>query len=72
MYGSQFHLEQALQTKRFSTLQLEKNISISKSYKKSNWLNIGFLLIGLTLSTITFAGSSQPRLAGGNGNVRGR
>ena len=72
MYGSQFHLEQTLNTKRFSTSQLEKNYSTTQSCNKKKWLSMGFLLIGLTLSTISFAGSSQPRLAGGNGDARGR
>lgn len=72
MYGSQFHLEQTLSTKRYSTILLEKNISHSSSHKKNNWFMIGLVLVGLTLSTVTMAGPSQPRLPGGNGNSNGR
>ena len=72
MYGSQFHLEQTLNTKRFSTSQLEKNISITNTKNKKSWLMTGLILIGLSMSTMTFAGSSQPRLKGGNGNANGR
>lgn len=71
MYGSQFHLEQTLNTKRFSTSQLEKNISQPKT-KKSNWLMALMVIFGLTISTITLAGPSEPRLPGGNGNSSGR
>lgn len=72
MYGTQFHLEQAVSTKRLSTTQLEKNLSNSNSSMKKNWLIFGLILIGISLSSVTFAGLSQPRLAGGNGNANGR
>ena len=71
MYGSQFHFEQNLNVKRLSTSLLEKNISIPNK-KKSNCVILGLITLSLTISTITFAGSSQPRLAGGNGNSNGR
>lgn len=73
MYGSQFHFEQAINVKKLSTSLLETNVSQSTSEKKkSNWLMFGLVILGLSLSTMTFAGSSQPRLPGGNGNARGR
>ena len=72
MYGSQFHLEQALSTKRHSTSQLEKNSFVSTSSKKNSWIMVGLILLGLTISSITLAGPSQPRIAGGNGNANGR
>lgn len=72
MYGSQFHLEQTLNTKRYSTSILEKNISTSVSDKKNNWFMVGLVIIGLTISSITLAGPAQSRLPGGNGNAKGR
>ena len=72
MYGSQFHLEQALSTKRYSTSQLEKNTSVSITSKKHSWVMVGLIFLGLTISSITLAGPSQPRIAGGNGNANGR
>lgn len=72
MYGSQFHLEQIVNTKRYSTSLLEKRISLSIPKKKNNWFMIVLALLGITISSITLAGPSQPRLPGGNGNSRGR
>lgn len=73
MYGSQFHFEQSLNTKRFSTSLLEQNIALPKTKNtKNNLFLIVLTLTTLTLSTIAFAGPSEPRLPGGNGNSRGR
>lgn len=73
MYGSQFHFEQTLNVKRLSTSLLEANASQPKSEKKkSSWLMLGLVILGLSISTISFAGPSQPRLPNGNGNAGGR
>jgi hypothetical protein len=73
MYGSQFHFEQTLNVKRLSTSLLAENASQPKSEKKkSNWLMFGLVILVLSSSTISFAGQSQPRLPGGNGNSSGR
>lgn len=72
MYGSQFHLEQTLTTKRYSTALLEKNVSTTTAPKNKNWFMITLVLMGLTVSSVTLAGPSQSRLPGGNGNANGR
>ncbi|MFN8371040.1 MAG: hypothetical protein U0T83_10515 [Bacteriovoracaceae bacterium] len=54
-----------------SKIVLDKNGNELKSTKQ----NLSFILIIATLLTITtlsYAGSSEPRLAGGNGGATGR
>jgi hypothetical protein len=75
MYGSQFHFQQATQ---ISSLKKNEFVSqIKNDYKKTVKLTdfikfLSMILIVAFISTALFAGSSQPRLAGGNGNANGR
>ena len=64
MYGSSFHLEQSINTNRM--------MKTSSSSSEQNWNAVIFAFWLLARSTSSFAGPSQPRLPGGNGNVRGR
>lgn len=72
MYGSSFHLEQAINTKRISTIDLQNSISAPKSEKKKSFMIAGLITLMLTISAASFAGPSTPRLPGGNGNANGR
>lgn len=75
MYGSQFHAQQSLTTIRPSTEALQSpHYSMPlKDSKHSNILAfIVLILIAGFVSNAAFAGSSSPRLAGGNGNANGR
>jgi len=75
MYGSQFHSFQALTTIRPSTEALKcKHYSLPiKKSKHTNFLAFVLLiLISAIFSNAALAGSSQPRLKGGNGNANGR
>jgi hypothetical protein len=69
MYGSNFQIEQALTRKSLIETSVVGNQSDSKSSKKS-WLLA--LVVACILSSVAFAGPSQPRLPGGNGDSRGR
>jgi hypothetical protein len=72
MYGSNFHLEQAVTTKRASTEALEKNQKLNAGKSKKNILMLSIIAVMLAVSSASFAGPSQPRLPGGNGNAGGR
>ncbi len=72
MYGSSFHLEQAINAKRISTIELQNSISKPSSQKKKSFMIAGFITLMLAISTASFAGPSTPRLPGGNGNANGR
>ena len=72
MYASQFNFEQTVTMKRASTQALAANISAPKKENKSSWVGIFLVMIALTVSTVAMAGSSQPKLAGGNGGATGR
>jgi ABC-type Na+ efflux pump permease subunit len=72
MYGSNFHLEQAVTTKRASTEALGKRQNLSKNSNKKSILMLSIMAIMLAASSVSFAGPSQPRLPGGNGNAGGR
>jgi hypothetical protein len=68
MYG-QFHNEQSLRTTKLS---LTKSFSEKKTGSKKSLFFISLLLAVFVVSTASFAGGSQPRLKGGNGNAQGR
>jgi hypothetical protein len=73
MYGSHFHAQQSLTFTRPSTQELTKMISIKKEKNVNRKCLFGFLFfIAISLSSLSFAGSSQPKIAGGNGNANGR
>ena len=72
MYGSSFHLEQSINSKVVSTMDFHKSISTPTSQKKKTFMFAGLIMLLLSLSVASYAGPSQPRLPGGNGNVRGR
>ncbi len=65
------YTEFALTSRRASTEALSKNISTS-SNKKSSMAFIILTLITLSISSIVMAGPKEPKLAGNNGNTRGR
>lgn len=65
------YTEFALTSKRASTEALSKNAS-SSTDKKSSMNFIILTLIALSLSSIAMAGPKEPKLAGNNGNSRGR
>jgi hypothetical protein len=73
MYGSQDHFKQTLEIENFKCKErIQKGLQL---YTKSNNEFLKFVLVGLTcifLSSLSFAGQKQPRLAGGNGNANGR
>lgn len=79
MHGSQFHCQMALSTIRPETLALKalskhpmNNDSKPTSRKGFLLSLLAFTLITLSLSNLALAGSSQPKLKGGNGNANGR
>lgn len=72
MYGSSFHLEQSMNSKRISTIELHNQVSKPKSDKKKSFMIAGLVTLMLTISAASFAGASTPRLPGGNGNANGR
>jgi len=70
MYG-QFHFSQNYRTQK--STKAERNIFLTPKKSKLNAATfISLLLICLSFSTMSIAGSKQPKLAGGNGNVQGR
>lgn len=69
MYG-QFHHAQSIRTER--STHAKANIFLGNEKKPKSALFVSLLLICLSVSTVSFAGSKQPRLAGGNGNAQGR
>lgn len=64
MYGSSFQLEQSMNTSR--------QMNASATSNEKTWVALVLALIILAVSTSSFAGSKQPKLAGGNGNAQGR
>lgn len=65
MYGSQFH---------FQATQLQKSeVTQAKfSFPKINFKNFTLISILIISTKLSFAGSKEPKLAGGNGNATGR
>ena len=72
MYGSNFQIEQAMNTKRFSTMKLQGSINRPKSEMNKSYLMVTLISLMLIISTACLAGSSQPKIAGRNGNANGR
>ncbi len=70
MYG-QFHNEQTLTQKR-STFVSRNELTKTDGLGKKLLVFISLLLITISFSSTSFAGPSQPRLPGGNGNSNGR
>lgn len=68
MYG-QFHHAQSIRTER--STHAKANIFLGNEKQKKT-VFISLLLVCLSVSTASFAGSKQPKLAGGNGNAQGR
>lgn len=71
MYGSSFQFEQAITAKKFQTAPLHQTCKNSSREKKSLFI-VSLVVAMLLTSTVTLAGSKQPKIAGGNGNARGR
>ncbi|MBC7428452.1 MAG: hypothetical protein H7336_07570 [Bacteriovorax sp.] len=71
MYGSNYSY-QALTTKRISTVELENSIIRPKLEVKKTFFMASLVSLLMIISAASFAGSSQPRLAGNNGNANGR
>jgi hypothetical protein len=71
MYGSNYSY-QVLTTKRFSTAELEASITRPKLEKKKSFFMAGLIAAMMIVSAASFAGSSQPKIAGNNGNASGR
>jgi len=75
MYGNQSHLlmSNGLTSEKITSLR-EQNIN-QKNFKFSKTQLIQFatiFIILISLSHSVFAGSKNPKLAGGNGNASGR
>lgn len=70
MYG-QFYNEQLLTKKRTKHEPANRFAKVEINRKKILGF-ISLLLITISFSSASFAGPSQPRLKGGNGNVQGR
>lgn len=70
MYG-QFHNQFTLTSKRSKSSSANEFLK-TKNERKTFWAFITLLLITISVSSTTFAGSSQPKLRGGNGNAQGR
>lgn len=58
MYGSQFHFEQALVAKKFSSSTNEYILPLPK-IKKLTLVKFSILLVGLTISSYSFASPSE-------------
>ena len=75
MYGSQFQAEQALTLIRPSTQELA-NHTYCKSGNRVDLSRVMvffvFTALVFSISNLSFAGPSQPRIKGGNGNSNGR
>jgi hypothetical protein len=72
MNGSSFQLEQSMMNKRFSSCTFEfQQRSVSHKNSK-NILIVILTAVLLTVSATSFAGQSQPKIKGGNGNASGR
>ena len=68
MYG-QFHNAQSLRT---SKVVVAKSFTEKKVSKVKVMGFISLILLTLSVSVTSFAGPSQPKLKGGNGNAQGR
>lgn len=62
----------ALTSQRPSTQALSKIFSTTSAEKKTSAVFIILTFITLSVSTIAMAGPKEPKLAGNNGNSRGR
>lgn len=72
MNGSQYHAQQALTAIRPSTQELASHTS-GKVNKNNKWIGILILImVAITITNFSYAGSSQPRIKGGNGDANGR
>lgn len=72
MYGSQYHAQQSLTFVRPSTQELAMHTSL-KGYKNNKWIGIFiFVIIAISITNLSYAGQSQPKISGGNGNANGR
>ncbi|MBC7537320.1 MAG: hypothetical protein H7281_00760 [Bacteriovorax sp.] len=75
MYGSQYHAHHALTQVRPSTQELATRTSYKLEKKINRKISLSifiFIFIALSISSLSYAGPSQPRLKGGNGNTNGR
>ncbi len=74
MYGSLYQTEHALTMIRPSTQELRNQRSTHQPLKEKSTIGILLFLLVITfsISTYSFAGSSQPQLKGKNGNANGR
>ena len=72
MNGSQYHAQQAFTIIRPSTQELGM-YSSGKTNKNNKWIGIFILVIvAISITNLSYAGSSQPRIKGGNGDANGR
>lgn len=75
MHGSQYHYQQALTVIRPETAKLAGQFRVNTNCKKDGSKKCSLILLTLltlSLSSLAFAGPSQPKLKGGNGNANGR
>ncbi|MEA9357660.1 hypothetical protein SHI21_15630 [Bacteriovorax sp. PP10] len=58
MYGSQFHFEQTLASKKFSAANYQHTLPLPQ-IKTLTWIKFSILLIGLSASSFSFASPSE-------------
>lgn len=61
MYGSQFHFEQTLAVKSFTTPTLKLSNNEMIEIKKSKWMKLLLIVLGVTISTGVMASPSEPK-----------
>lgn len=72
MYGSQLSFEVAVNNQRERHNDFMKNLSYEKKSKSKLAVWISLVLLTISISTVSMAGPKEGKLAGGNGNVKGR
>jgi hypothetical protein len=75
MYGSQNHFAQSTEIARLKMTEFSskyQNEYRKKASSKEVMQTLFSMLFLIILSTSVFAGSSQPKLKGGNGGANGR
>ena len=61
MYGSQFHFEQTLAAKKFSSTEIQ-NDNYKKEIMLPSWMKFAAMFMTLTISSTTFASPSIPKI----------
>lgn len=65
MYGSQFHFEQTLAAKKFTTHEAQLH-TLPTPIKLAAWMKASAFLITMTISFATFASPSIPKISNPN------